>query len=477
VKLNPEERQAVQYMIDRGLTENTLAYDLGNRKKMPTEVQNSTFRRGARAAINAMTALFHHSERLIREVTFMASFRLNRQKYPDESFEQIAQRAEKETYDALSNFASSNRPRGIGATAEREVLLDAHKPLGRAILQFKMFPAFVTTYFVRNLYRMLGKGYTKEERKEAAVQFFGTILMSFTLAGVMGIPGFSFALGVLSGLRKVMMDDDEDDPLEKRDLMLWFRNIWIPQTFGNITIAGKPLSDVVDRGVIASLTGFDFTGSMSLNNMWFPELKETATAQAAMQDYLISLMGPFASLISKQLPKAIDFFNQGKLLEGMEQLLPAIARSPVTAYRYATEGASTTWGAEIKPANEFTIGQIIGQSAGFSTEGLVARREDLFRANALRIQIQNQKRKLMDRLDLELREDGNVDKVLEDIFKYNAKNWFDPIRPSEIKKSLRTRLERRVTAERGLAVEKKYYPQMMELFDVSGRKLAAEAAK
>jgi hypothetical protein len=196
-----------------------------------------------------------------------------------------------------------------------------------------------------------------------------------------------------------------------------------------------------------------------------------------MQDYLISLMGPFASLISKQIPKAIDFFNQGKLLEGMEQLLPAIARSPVTAYRYATEGASTTWGAEIKPANEFTIGQIIGQSTGFSTEGLVARREDLFRANALRIQIQNQKRKLMDRLDLELREDGNVDKVLEDIFKYNAKNWFDPIRPSEINKSLRTRLERRVTAERGLAVEKKYYPQMLELFDVSGRKLAAEAAK
>jgi hypothetical protein len=477
VKLNPEERRAAQYMIDRGLTETTLAYDLGNRKKIPTEVQNSTFRRGARAAINAMTALFHHSERLIREVTFMASFRLNRQKFPNKSFEEIARLAEKETYDALNNFSSTNRPRGIGATAEREVLLDAHKPLGRAILQFKMFPAFVTTYFVRNLYRMLGKGYTKAERKEAMTQFFGTILMSFTLAGVMGIPGFSFALGVLSGLRKVMMDDDDDDPLEKRDLMLWFRNVWLPQTFGNITIASKPISDLMDRGVVAALTGFDFTGSMSLNNMWFPELKETATAQAAMQDYMLSLMGPFASLISKQIPKAIDNFNQGKILEGMEQLLPAIARSPVTAYRYATEGASTTWGAEIKPANEFTVGQIIGQSLGFSTEGLVARREDLFKANALRIQIQNQKRSLMDRLDLELREDGNVEKVLEDIFKYNAKNWFDPIRPSEITKSLRSRLERRASADRGLAVEKKYYPQLIELFAVSERKLATEAAR
>ena len=106
-----------------------------------------------KAVTDVMTGLFHHSERMIREVTFMAAFRLYRDKNPNMSFEEVARLAESDVYTALGNFASVNRPRGIGATAERQVLLDAHKPLGRAVLQFKMFPAFVTTYFVRNAYR------------------------------------------------------------------------------------------------------------------------------------------------------------------------------------------------------------------------------------------------------------------------------------------------------------------------------------
>ena len=478
VRLNPEERRAAQFMIDRGISETTLAYDLGNRRKTPTEVQNSIPRRVAKTVTDAMTALFHHSERLIREVAFMSSFRLYRQKFPNKPFEEIAELAENDTYAALGNFSAEERPRGIGATAEREVMLDAHKPLGRAVLQFKMFPAFVTTYFVRNFYRMLGKGYTKEERKAAFIQFFGTLMMSFTLAGVMGIPGFSFALGVLSALRKLSLGDDEDDPLEKRDLEFWFRNFWLPKTFGNITLGGKSVSELLDRGAISALTGFDITSSLSLNNMWFPEMKETASAQASMQDYFISILGPFASLTLKQLPKAIDFFNQGKILQGMEQLMPAMARSPITAYRYATEGASTTWGASIKPANEFTVGQIVGQSLGFSSSGLVAQREALFKANALRIQVQQEKRKLLDRLNLEMQqEDGNIDKVIDDILKFNTKNWFDPIKPSALRQSLRNRMERRMKADRGFEVEKKYYPQLEQLMQSSRQKIEAEAAK
>ena len=477
VRLNPEERRAAQFMIDRGISETTLAYDLGNRRKTPTEVQNSIPRRVARTVTDAMTALFHHSERLIREVAFMASFRLYRQKFPNKSFEEIAELAENDTYAALGNFAAEERPRGIGATAEREVMLDAHKPLGRAVLQFKMFPAFVTTYFVRNFYRML-KGQSKEERREAFRQFFGTLTMSATLAGVMGIPGLSFLLGVLSALRKLSLGEDDEDPLEKRDLEFWFRNVWLPETFGDIKIGGKPLSDLLDRGVIAALTGFDITSSISLNNMWFPEMKETASAQASMQDYFISILGPFASLTLKQLPKAIDFFNQGKILQGMEQLMPAMVRSPITAYRYATEGASTTWGAEIKPDYEFTIGQIIGQSLGFSSEGLVAQREALFKANALRLQVQQDKRKLLDRLDLEFRgERGDVNDAVDKIINFNRKNWFDPIQVDQLSKSLINRIERRESAERGFPVDEKYYPQLERLLRPGVRKLEAEAAK
>jgi hypothetical protein len=476
VKLNPEERRAAQYMIDRGLSDTTLAYDLGNRKKLPTAVQNSTTRRAVRSTVNAMGAIFHHSERLIREVTFMSAFRLAREQNPNASFEEIALQAEKDTYAALNNFSAINRPRGLLATTEGKVVIDAHKPLGRAILLFKTFPAFVTTYLVRNFYRMIGPEYSKAERKQAFTQFFGTITMSTAIAGTMGIPGFSFVMGILSGLRNMTMEDDEDDPLEKRNLEFWFRNVWMQETFGDVKVGDKSLADILDRGAIAALTGFDITSSLSMNNMWFPEMKETATAEAAMSDHALSLMGPFASLMVKQFPKAIDYFNQGKVVQGVEQLLPAMARSPVTAYRYATEGATTTWGADIKSDDEYKIGHIIGQGLGFGTEGLVARREDLFKAQSLVVKIKNEKRKLMDRLDLEYRGDsGDVDAAIDKIIKFNAKNPFAAIQAEELSDSLIRRIERRARTERGIEIEPKYYPQLQRLLEPSRRKLEEEA--
>jgi hypothetical protein len=477
VKLNAEEKKAAQYMIDRGISETTLAYDLGNRRKTPTYVQQSTARKVGKAVTDTMTGLFHHSERMIREITFMASFRLNRDKYPGKSFEEVALLAEEETYKALGNFASVNRPRGLIATAERQVLLDAHKPLGRAVLQFKMFPAFVTTYFVRNFYRMVAKDMSKQERKEAATQFFGSLMTSYALAGMMGVPGMSFAIGIAQGLRNLFRDEDDDDPIEKRDLEFWIRNIWLQQTFGNVKIGDHNMADLMDRGLVAGLTGYDISSSLSLNNMWFPEMKEQATAQATMQDYLLSLGGPFASLVTSQIPKAVDYLNQGKILQGVEQLLPGMARTPITAYRYSQEGATTASGALIKEPEEFTLGQIIAQGMGFTTEGLVAQREAIFKANALLLQVKNEKKQILNRLDVDIRSDRDLDNIMDDVVKFNYKNWFDPITNDSLKDSIKNHLKQRVLTDRGFYMDKKYYPQVMDLLEPSTRRLDIEASK
>jgi hypothetical protein len=480
VQGDPEQLRAAQYMMDRGISETTLAYDLGNRRKRPTHEQQSAFRKTVGIATNAMTGLFHHSERMIREVTFMTAFRLNREKDPKASFEEIALRAEDDTYAALANYSSVNRPRGVGALGDRSVVIDAHKPLGRALLQFKMFPAFVTTYFVRNFYRMVLKNpnITKEERKEAASQFFGTLTMSYAIAGVMGVPGFSFALGILSGLRNMALGEDDEDPIDKRDLEFWFRNVWIPETFGDVKIGNRTLAEIMDRGLVATVTGYDISSSLSLNNMWFPEMKEQATAEATLKDYLFSLAGPSVSLATSQFPKAIDYFRQGKVTQGVEQLLPGLLRTPVTAYRYSQEGATTAGGAIIKDRNEFTVGQLVAQGMGFATEGLVARREEIFKANALILQVKNERKLLLDRLNNEMKdEDVDVDKVMDDIMKFNSRNFFAAIDGSTISESLRNRLKRRLQSDRGFPIDKKYYPQLMMLLEPGVQKLEREAAE
>jgi len=481
VKLTGDEKLAAQYMVDRGLSDTTLAYDLGDRRATPTQEAQNAARRVLRIGANTMTALFHHTERMVREVTFMTSYRLYRdeinpatkKKY---THEEALPLAEAETYQALGNYHASERPRGIVATAERGVLLNAHKPVGRSLLQFKMFPAFVTTFFVRNAYRMVA-GLDAKDRAKAMAQLFGTLAMSGMLAGYAGVPGASMMMGVLQGINNALKGEDEDDPLDGRDLEFWFRNKWLPETFGSIKIGDHTLDEVLDRGLLATMTGYDISGSLSLNNMWVPEVKESATASAAMLEYLASLAGPGLSLTFKQVPKAIDYLYKGDILRGLEQLSPAFARGAFTAARYEREGATTASGAIIKDADEFTKGQLWAQRFGFATEGLVAQREAIFHLQGEILKVKRERTALLDRLELELDkgDDKDVEDVLTKMAKFNASNPFDAIKYENIKASLKKQLERKAKSDRGMPIDKKYYPQVMEILNPSRAKLEREA--
>ena len=473
--LTADEKLATQYMLDFGISDTTMAYDLGNRRNVATAKAQSSVRKMLKSTANAMTALFHHSERMIREVTFMTSYRLNRD--AGMTHEEALDAAVEESHEALGNYHASNRPRGIAANKAREVMLSASSPIGRSVLQFKMFPAFVTTYFIRNGYNMF-KGLTPQDRKQAKIQFLGSLGMSYALAGYVGIPGISMAMGIIQGALNAMRDEDEDDPLEGRDFEFWFRNIWLPQTFGNVKIGNRTLDEFLDRGLISGLTGYDITSSMSMNNMWFPEIKDQATATAEMTDYLVSLAGPGVSML-KQASRAVDYLNQGKILQGMEQLAPAIFRSPITAIRYSREGAQTTSGASIKDAEEFTIGQLMAQSAGFATEGLQARREAIFKIQGQILEVKRDRSSALARLDLEISKgsDNDVEKAIDAIVKFNSKNYWDPITGDQISQSIKKRMERRLLSDRGFPIDKKYYPQIMDLLEPSSKKLEREAKK
>lgn len=480
VKLTDNQKLAAQYMADRGISDNTLAYDLGNRRDTPTNQLEGGVLRTIRTVSNVMTSLFHHTERMIREVTFMTSYDLYSQQINKETgkkytHEEALRAAEAETHEALGNYHASNRPRGLLADSERQVLLNAQKPIGRTILQFKMFPAFVTTFFVRNAYRALA-GLDAKDRAKAMTQLVGTLTMSTALAGYVGIPGATMAMGAIQGMLNAIRDEDDEDPLEERDLEFWFRNVWLPQTFGNIKIGDHTLDEILDKGLIASMTGYDISGSLSMNNMWVPDVKEQATSAAAMQEYFMSLLGPSASIVFKQIPTAIDFFNKGEIARGIEQLAPAFARGSLTAARYGKEGATTTSGAVIKEAEEFTQGQLLAQSMGFATEGLVARREAIFHLQGEILKVKRERTKLLDRLERELDKgsDEDVEKAFDKVFTFNSRNPYDAIGADNIKQSIKKQIERKMKSDRGMPIDKKYYPQLLELLEPSEKKLERE---
>jgi hypothetical protein len=352
-------------------------------------------------------------------------------------------------------------------------------PLGRSLLQFKSYPAFITTYFTRNAYRMMA-GMDSAAKKEASIQFFGSLFMSGLIAGYVGIPGISAAMGAAQGVINVMRDEDDDDPLEQRDLETYFRNVVIPNMFGEAKIGDYKISELLDKGVLDTLTGYNLSNSLSMNNMWFPDLKDQATSVATVQQYVLSMVGgPFASLMLNQIPSAVDEFHKGKVLQGIEKLLPAMFRTPVTAYRYSQEGVRTGRGAVIKEPEEFTKAQLIAQALGARTTGLASQQETLFKANAIKAKVLQEKGELVTRLDrdTELGSDDAVDAAIENVLKFNYRNPENPINIDNLPDMLQKRMEERLNSVRGFIVDEKFYPALADLFDVPIEQLEREAAK
>jgi hypothetical protein len=463
VKMNEEEQRAFEAMTDRGVSEITMAYDLMDRRRTPSTKYSAAWK----TSTNMMGALFHHVERLNREVMFMTSFRLSRKPGPNQlSFDDAIDQAVKDTYDALGNFSEQNRSRYMRG------------PVGRTLLQFKTFPAFVTTYLARNGYRAMA-GMDADAKKEAATQLFGTLFMSGLLAGYVGVPGISAAMGAIQGIINAMRDEEDDDPLEERDLEFWFRSVFIPNFFGEAEIGGVKIGEIVEAGLIDSITGLNMSGSLSMNNMWFPELKEQRTYQDTTQEYALSLMGPFASLTLNQIPSGIDLLMQGKTMQGLERLLPAALRQPLTALRYSKEGATTSTGAVIKEPEEFTKAQLIAQAAGARTTGLASTQEANFKVNALKAKVIIEKGKLVSRVDLEASQgsDEDFDAALEKLIVFNSRNPQVAVKGEQLSKILKGRMEKRLKSDRGFEVDKKFYPYLEELLATSREKIEREAAK
>lgn len=435
---NPEEQRAYLRMQDMGISDMTRTYDLFLRRGAPSANYNSRWA----AVTNTMGALFHHSERISREITFMSSFRLA--KKAGQTFEQAIDSATRDVNTALFDYSAWNRPRALRAAPVR------------VVTQFKQFPMYVTLYLARNGYQLIKAGATAQERKEAASMLFGTLGFTALLAGTAGLPTYSLIMGIIQGIRNALRDDDEEDPLEEMDIEMWFRNIFLPEFFGDNTIMGMKLSELIDSGVLNAATGYDVASGVSLNNMWFHDTPDASNWKGAFDSTMISIMGPGAS-VARNWVASIDDFNSGQYLKGTEKLLPAFFRGGATATRFATEGALATTGAEIKGADDFTYAQLVAQTMGFKTTGLAQIMNNNYMIQQKINGLKTERAGLLKRLDIafESGSDSDVDSVLDDIENFSGRYPSYKIKPSEISASMRAREKVRRKAEAGLALDKR----------------------
>jgi len=349
-----------------------------------------------------------------------------------------------DTNDALGNYGEYNRP------------LIMRNAGGKIMLQFQMYPLHVTLYLLKNFKRMI-LGLNGEGRAEAAKIFWGTMATTWMLAGAVGLPTFSMVFGLL-GLAWNLADDDEKPKDAKNlDYELWFRTIFLPEVLGDYKINGKSLSDIVERGPLNALTGWDLSSRTQLNDLWFRDVKETKTAREELQAYAIEKAGPGVNMVLN-LADSYEAFRNGDYQKGVEKMSPALIRNLVLTHKYANEGAKDNKGAQIMSKDAFTTGELIGQAIGFRSDLLANTQNVTFKLIGIQQRIENERQKLFDNIDREYRtKDFKAynQLIAKDLVTFNKKYPSFRIDVEQLQASLERRAKDRGESWRGLRLSEK----------------------
>jgi hypothetical protein len=494
---DPEYRKALkrawQAAQDKDLFMSTYAADMTSMAQAPTAEYKGVVKRSGRAVLNFMGGAFHHLERLTREIMYMSTFELEFARAKKEGLDNNAatkrsiEAATKTVYEALFNYTQYNKPRIMKA------------PVAKLATQFMTYPLQMTSYLVRNFYNMVRLLSTKQERKEAAIHFFGTVGMTGMFAGVVGLPGYSMIMGMAEGMREAlrpdMEDDDEDEyydedddgnPLGKRNLDLWFREWFLPTYFGPGSDLAKAMglteeqALMLQRGVkmgpISALTDINIGASTSLDGLWFRSDTPAEDSKAAFTQFVFDFVtGPFGSM-GQQVVSAFDDFNNGQFNRGVEKMLPAFFRGAAKAVRVEEEGEQTRQGAEIRNAEWYTTGRLLATSLGFQSTEIAEIQKKNFMAKRMIMEVQKERTKTLADLDLAVQRYDNdpsdkneerLEDALVAIERYNYKNGMLAITRDTVSKSLEGRAKRRGIAQEGLMVSPKEAPFVFPLVEKS----------
>jgi hypothetical protein len=383
---DPDRYEAIQkawdYAQQREVTESTFssAANVYDRSGEPSGELNFTqavrqgdaaaaVQRATANAVNAMGALFHHTERIGREVMYMSAFELaydrnlkNGMK-SDAAADAAMAKAAELTNKGMFDFSNWNKSRA------------AKHPVGKLALQMRSYSIAMTSLLFRSFSNMVALQRTKAERLAAARVFFGVGAMTTLYGGLRASQFYLMAMlgfGLYEYVKSAFDDDDEEQEIEqgylnpetfdkalfkyadeqgrelsKKNMDYHIRTAWIPETLGEGGTmqtalglsdgAAKKLAAASDMGIPA-IFGVDISNSVALTNLWHPVDTKSDNPDARFYEAVGRILfGPSASM-----PSAIIKFNAeanaGNLDKAIEAVTPAFVRGYVKAERLKDEG-------------------------------------------------------------------------------------------------------------------------------------------
>lgn len=285
-------------------------------------------RNNALSKVNAASGfIFHHGERLNRQVSLIATYNLDLNRMMTKPTKEEAgltqeQKEEKAANHAVYTAELTNG--GISAAAAPRI---AQSSLGKVLFMFKRYGVSMY-YLMFKTAREALKGETPEIRKAAMSQIAGIYGTAALFAGVQGLPMF----GILAMVYNAFADDDEDD----------FE-----------TATRKYLGELPYKGLLNYVTNVEIASRTGLSDLIIRDSGKQDSQTIALT--MMEMLGGPVFGVASRVERGLDMIRDGNIQRGIENILPSALGNILKGIRYSTEGTTTLRGdpitGEVNPWN------------------------------------------------------------------------------------------------------------------------------
>ena len=422
-RVTQQEKAAVSEAYRIGLITRTQSHDVAG-------IADSGIKyRPTRARIMAaMSFMFHHTERINREATFLAAYRIARKRGLDH--QNAIRKASELTWDSHYDYQNSSRPAVM------------HSNTGKALLVFRNYSLNMISDLAYTTYEIINPR-NAQERREARTQMIGLLGSLAFNTGIRGLPLF----GMLMVIAGMFSDDGEDPEVELKKTLLQY----LPPSMVGIMMDGVP----------GYAFGVELSGRIGFGDLWFRSDDMDREGDSAYLYWLQQLLGP-ASSIPYTAVRGISQIQDGYTWRGMENLVPKAIRDPMKAYRYYSEGVTTKNGDPI--VDEVGGWDVLKQAMGFTP----ARVTEQYKLNSYNMNkqkaITEERSKLLGDFYKAWKagDEKKVDQITDKMRAYSEKYPEMRIDGAAVRSSLSRREKYRGQALGGMNYNQKLIPRLQE---------------
>jgi hypothetical protein len=437
--LRGEELKAFKEASRIGLFEKTQANDLAGQ----TESGSATNYGGIEHRVTAAGSfMFHKAEEFNRQVTFMAAYRLAKQRGDSHADSVIM--AENLTWDSHFDYNNDNRP------------LIMQNDVGRVVFLFKQYSLNMTYRMVRDFRDGIVRNpdISKSERNKAAQRFGGMMMMAGFLSGLSGLPT------LLTAPIKFMLETflgDEDTPYDADEAFrAHLADMFSPEA-----------AEWIMKGPWDGGLGLTLSNRVALSQMWWRDPSPHDADDTAMQKLVLEALGPVVGTVAEMgltAKKAAtgDLRYPGRALE---RVVPKAVRDVMRVIRFADEGAMNQKIPQeaIVERDEFDTLDLFWQGVGFTPARLTMQYEQNVATQRAAKHIQDRWTLLKDQYGMAVfnKDKAEVDQVMARIAKFKKANPKFDISLDSLGTSVESRLKRKARSRGGVELE----PKLRYLYD------------